>query len=82
MRIIVTALLCGAWSLSGCAPSRKLTPPQLQLPAPPSEAMKPCTIPALRGGDAAAVDAALIERGAAIMACEAKRRALVAGWPR
>jgi hypothetical protein len=42
----------------------------------------PCAIPALGGGDAASVDAALIERGAAIMACEAKRRALAAAWPK
>jgi len=41
-----------------------------------------CTIPLLAGGDSAAVDRALIERGAAIADCERRRRALVAGWPK
>jgi hypothetical protein len=48
----------------------------------PASALAPCLIPPLTGGDAAAVDAALIARGAAIMACEAKRVALVSAWPR
>ena len=56
--------------------------PLQPLPLPPSEALIPCAIPALGGGDAASVDAALIERGAAVMACEARRLALVRGWPK
>jgi hypothetical protein len=67
--------------LIGCGPSRTVTPP-LRLPTPPSEAMQACQIPALMGGSAADVEAALIERGAAIAACEARRAALVSAWPR
>lgn len=78
-RILPPMLL--ACLLIGCGPSRTVTPP-LRLPAPPSEALQPCQIPALMGGSAADVEAALIDRGAAIAACEAKRAALVAGWPR
>ena len=80
MRIIAIALSCAVCLTSACGPSGTLTPLRV-LPQPPSEALLPCAIPALAGGDAAAVDAALIERGAAVMACEVKRRALVAGWP-
>jgi hypothetical protein len=81
MSITKTALLFAVCLTSACGPLRKLTPPRV-LPPPPSEALLPCAIPAIGGGDAASVDAALIERGAAIMACEVKRRALVAGWPK
>jgi len=79
--ITATALLCAVSILTACAPSRKLTPP-LVLPPPPASALVPCAIPPLMGGDAAAVDKALIERGRAIAACEVKRRALVEGWPK
>lgn len=79
--IIVGALLFSALALNACSPSRKLTGP-LVLPLPPASALVPCEIPALTGGDAAAVDAALIERGAAIAACEARRVALVRAWPK
>jgi hypothetical protein len=44
--------------------------------------MQACQIPALMGGSAADVEAALIERGAAIAACEARQAALVSAWPR
>lgn len=78
-RILPAMLL--ALALNACGTSRKVTPP-LRLPAPPSEALQPCTIPPLVSGDAAGVETALIERGAAIAACEAKRAALVQAWPR
>jgi len=44
--------------------------------------LQSCSIPAIVAGDAAGVEAALIERGAEIARCEAKRAALVQGWPR
>ena len=78
-RILPPMLL--ACLLIGCGPSRTVTPP-LRLPSPPSEAMQPCHIPALLGGAAAYVEAALSVRGAAIAACEAKRAALVSAWPK
>ena len=68
--------------ITGCSTSRKVTPPPLAIPQPPSDALQPCAIPALLGGSAEAVELALIERGAEIARCEAKRRALVQGWPR
>ena len=74
-------LMSLALMLPACGTSRKVTPPLL-LPAPPSEALQSCSIPAIVAGDAAGVEAALIERGAEIARCEAKRAALVQGWPR
>ena len=71
-----------ALMMAGCSTSRKVTPPPLAIPQPPSDALQPCAIPALLGGSAEAVELALIERGAEIARCEAKRRALVQGWPR
>ena len=68
--------------MAGCSTSRKVMPPPLAIPQPPSDALQPCAIPALLGGSAEAVELALIERGAEIARCEAKRRALVQGWPR
>lgn len=76
----IALLTLAACCLSACGPSRKVTLP-LRLPAPPAEALQPCRIPALTGGNAEAIEAALIERGAAIADCESKRAALVRGWP-
>lgn len=78
-RILATTSL--ALLMTGCGPSRNPIAP-LRLPAPPSEALQPCTIPPLLGGSAEAVELALIERGAAIKTCEARRAALVQAWPR
>ena len=77
----ILLLMSLALMLTACGTSRKVTPPLL-LPAPPASALQPCTIPAIVAGDAAGVETALIERGAEIARCEAKRRALVQGWPR
>lgn len=76
----ILALTLLACCLIGCAPSRKVTPP-LRLPAPPAEALQPCRIPVMAGGNAEAVEAALIARGAEIARCEAVRRALLLAWP-
>ena len=77
----ILLLMSLALMLTACGTFRKVTPPLL-LPAPPSDALQPCAIPALLGGSAEAVELALIERGAEIARCEAKRRALVQGWPK
>lgn len=74
-------LMCSALALTACGTSRTVTSAP-RLPAPPSEALTACEIPPVISGDAAGVEAALIERGAAIAACDAKRRALADGWPR
>lgn len=61
---------------------RKVTPPPARIPKPPAEALKDCTIPPLMSGNSEAVEMALIERGIAIKQCNARRRALIAGWPK
>lgn len=73
--------MCLALLLTGCGLSRKQTKP-LTLPQPPSEALLPCTVPELTGGNAADVETDLKMRGAAIAQCEAKRRRLVDVWPK
>ena len=80
LRTLAAMLL--ALMMAGCSTSRKVTPPPLAIPQPPSDALQPCAIPALLGGSAEAVELALIERGAEIARCEAKRLALVQAWPK
>ena len=79
MSKILPAMLL-ALMLTGCGILRKPIA-AVAIPRPPSEALQPCAVPPVVTGDAAGVETALIERGAAIRACEAKRAALVAGWP-
>jgi hypothetical protein len=72
--IILPALI-----LMSCGSSRKVTKP-LTIPAPPAQALAECSIPPVTCGTSECVAIALIERGAAIRACEAKRRSLVEAW--
>jgi len=77
-RVLLTIL--PALLLMSCGPSRKVTTP-LTIPAPPAQALAKCIIPPITCGTSECVAVALIERGAAIRECEARRAALVSAWP-
>ena len=78
-RVLIATLL--ALHLMSCGPSRTVTKP-LTIPAPPAQALIECAIPPIGCGTSECVAVALIERGAAIRACEARRKALADSWPR
>lgn len=79
-RFTVIALLGPALMLTACASSGKPTP---RKPVqPPATALTPCALPTLPDtlNEAEAIEA-MIKHRAEIRRCEAKRAALVAGWP-